>query len=144
MGVGCILSSLRSESGCSGYVFVFTSCERTPVTSNLLWLMFFFSLEDKRPQSIILHWKKALRTGRNSSKGPRVAVQTLGDNISNEETAASVLLWSLGMYSVNSLSPPCQRFSPFHLYESAAKTMCFYTEWLSSDVAWSMQVGFSI
>jgi hypothetical protein len=36
------------------------------------------------------------------------------------------------------------RLSPFRLYESAAKTMCFYTEWLSGDVAWSMQVGFSI
>jgi hypothetical protein len=32
--------------------------------------------------------------------------------------------------------------SPFRLYESAAKTMRFYTEWLSGDVAWSMQVGF--
>ena len=53
--------------------------------------VFFFSLEDKRPQSIILHWKKALRTGRNASKGPIVAVQTLGDNISDEETTAFVL-----------------------------------------------------
>ena len=87
MGVGCILTLLGSESGRSGYVFVFTSCKRTPVTSNLI----FFSLEDKRPQSIILHWKKASRTGRNASKGPRVVVQTLGDNISDEETAASVL-----------------------------------------------------
>ena len=33
-------------------------------------------------------------------------------------------------------------FSPFRLYESAAKTMRFYTEWFSGDVAWSMQVGF--
>ena len=36
------------------------------------------------------------------------------------------------------------RFSPFCLYESASKTMRFYTEWLSGNVAWSMQVGFSI
>ena len=36
------------------------------------------------------------------------------------------------------------RFSPFCLYESSAKTMHFYTEWLSGNVACSMQVGFSI
>ena len=36
------------------------------------------------------------------------------------------------------------RLSPFRLYESAAKAMRFYTEWLSGDVAWSMQVGFSL
>ena len=34
------------------------------------------------------------------------------------------------------------KLSPFRLYESAAKTMRFYTEWLSGDVAWSMQVHF--
>ncbi|KAF8814617.1 hypothetical protein BYT27DRAFT_7326430 [Phlegmacium glaucopus] len=31
------------------------------------------------------------------------------------------------------------KFSPFRLYESAAKAMRIYTEWLSGDVAWSMQ-----
>ena len=36
------------------------------------------------------------------------------------------------------------RFNPFHLYESATKAMRLYTEWLSGDVAWSMQVGSSI
>ena len=33
-------------------------------------------------------------------------------------------------------------FSPFRLFESATKAMRLYTEWLSGDVAWSMQVGF--
>jgi hypothetical protein len=32
-------------------------------------------------------------------------------------------------------------FSPFKLYESAAKVMRVYTEWLSGDRAWDMQVG---
>ena len=52
----------------------------------------------------------------------------------------------LGMYSIlyHPLVKDFIRFSPFGLYESAAKTMHFYTEWLSGDVAWSMQVGFSI
>src|SRR5882762_1466050 len=31
-------------------------------------------------------------------------------------------------------------FTPFRLYESATKAMRLYTEWLSGDVAWSMQV----
>src|SRR5215469_233048 len=31
-------------------------------------------------------------------------------------------------------------FTPFRLYESATKAMRIYTEWLSGDVAWSMQV----
>ncbi|KAM6504101.1 hypothetical protein JOM56_001044 [Amanita muscaria] len=31
------------------------------------------------------------------------------------------------------------RLTPFRLYESAAKVMRLYTEWLSGDVAWSMQ-----
>ena len=34
-------------------------------------------------------------------------------------------------------------FSPFKLYESAAKTMRIYTEWLSGDHAWNIQVCFS-
>jgi hypothetical protein len=34
-------------------------------------------------------------------------------------------------------------FSPFKLYESAAKTMRMYTEWLSGDQAWNIQVNFS-
>ena len=32
-------------------------------------------------------------------------------------------------------------FSPFRLYESAAKVMRVYTEWLSGDQAWDIQVG---
>lgn len=32
-------------------------------------------------------------------------------------------------------------FTPFRLYESAAKQMRFYTEWLSGDAAWFMQVA---
>ncbi len=32
-------------------------------------------------------------------------------------------------------------FSPFRLYESAAKVMRTYTEWLSGDAAWYMQVN---
>ena len=32
-------------------------------------------------------------------------------------------------------------FTPFHLYESAAKVMRIYTEWLSGDQAWGMQVS---
>lgn len=31
-------------------------------------------------------------------------------------------------------------FSPFKLYENAAKTMRIYTEWLSGDRAWNIQV----
>ena len=31
-------------------------------------------------------------------------------------------------------------FTPFKLYESAAKLMRIYTEWLSGDWAWDMQV----
>lgn len=31
-------------------------------------------------------------------------------------------------------------FSPFKLYETAAKTMRIYTEWLSGDQAWNIQV----
>ena len=31
-------------------------------------------------------------------------------------------------------------FTPFKLFESALKTMRVYTEWLSGDAAWSMQV----
>ena len=31
-------------------------------------------------------------------------------------------------------------FSPFKLYESATKLMRIYTEWLSGDKAWDMQV----
>jgi hypothetical protein len=31
-------------------------------------------------------------------------------------------------------------FTPFRLFESAGKAMRLYTEWLSGDVAWSMQV----
>lgn len=31
-------------------------------------------------------------------------------------------------------------FTPFQLYESAAKHFRFYTEWLSGDAAWFMQV----
>ena len=33
-------------------------------------------------------------------------------------------------------------FSPFKLYESAAKIMRVYTEWLSGDQAWNIQVNF--
>ena len=33
-------------------------------------------------------------------------------------------------------------FSPFKLYESAAKTMRIYTEWLSGDRAWNMQASY--
>jgi len=32
-------------------------------------------------------------------------------------------------------------FSPFHLYESAAKVIRMYTEWLSGDAVWYMQVN---
>ena len=35
-------------------------------------------------------------------------------------------------------------FSPFHLYESAAKVTRMYTEWLSGDAAWHMQVHYFI
>ena len=34
-------------------------------------------------------------------------------------------------------------FSPFKLYESAARLMRIYTEWLSGDQAWNIQVRFS-
>jgi hypothetical protein len=33
-------------------------------------------------------------------------------------------------------------FSPFKPYESAAKTMRIYTEWLSGDRAWNMQASY--
>jgi len=33
-------------------------------------------------------------------------------------------------------------FTPFKLYESAAKVMRIYTEWLSGDQAWEMQVSY--
>jgi hypothetical protein len=33
-------------------------------------------------------------------------------------------------------------FSPFKLYENATKTMRIYTEWLSGDQAWNIQVNF--
>jgi hypothetical protein len=33
-------------------------------------------------------------------------------------------------------------YTPFKLYESAAKVMRTYTEWLSGDQAWNMQVSF--
>lgn len=33
-------------------------------------------------------------------------------------------------------------FSPFHIFKTAAKTMRVYTEWLSGEAAWSMQVCF--
>ena len=33
-------------------------------------------------------------------------------------------------------------FSPFKLYESATKLMRTYTEWLSGDKAWNMQVNY--
>ena len=33
-------------------------------------------------------------------------------------------------------------FSPFHIFKTAEKAMRVYTEWLSGDAAWSMQVGF--
>jgi len=32
-------------------------------------------------------------------------------------------------------------FSPFRLYESAPKMMRIYTEWLSGDQAWDLQVS---
>ena len=32
-------------------------------------------------------------------------------------------------------------FSPFRLYESAAKASRIYTEWLSGEAAWQMQVS---
>ena len=32
-------------------------------------------------------------------------------------------------------------FTPFQLYESAAKVMRIYTEWLSGNRAWEMQVS---
>jgi hypothetical protein len=31
-------------------------------------------------------------------------------------------------------------FTPFHIFESAAKKTRIYTEWMSGDAAWSMQV----
>lgn len=31
-------------------------------------------------------------------------------------------------------------FTPFHEFKTAEKTMRIYTEWLSGDAAWSMQV----
>ena len=33
-------------------------------------------------------------------------------------------------------------FTPRHLFESAENLVCVYTEWLSGDAAWSMQVCF--
>ena len=33
-------------------------------------------------------------------------------------------------------------FSPFKLYNSATKLMRIYTEWLSGDKAWNMQVNY--
>jgi hypothetical protein len=36
----------------------------------------------------------------------------------------------------------CISFTPFRLYESAAKVMRVYTEWLSGNAAWYMQVIF--
>jgi hypothetical protein len=34
-------------------------------------------------------------------------------------------------------------FTPMRLFEAATKTMRTYTEWMTGDVAWSMQVQFS-
>jgi hypothetical protein len=31
-------------------------------------------------------------------------------------------------------------FTPFKLYQKAVSSMCVYTEWLSVDAAWDMQV----
>lgn len=42
------------------------------------------------------------------------------------------------------LSPLVQdhiSFTPFKLYENSAKTMRIYTEWLSGDQAWNIQVN---
>jgi hypothetical protein len=33
-------------------------------------------------------------------------------------------------------------FTPYHIFKTAEKTMRMYTEWLSGDAAWSMQVRF--
>ena len=35
-------------------------------------------------------------------------------------------------------------FSPYRLYDSAACLYCVYTEWMSGDEAWSMQVSFRL
>ena len=32
------------------------------------------------------------------------------------------------------------KFTPFRLYKMAEQTVCVFTEWLSSDTAWLMQV----
>jgi hypothetical protein len=31
-------------------------------------------------------------------------------------------------------------FTPYHIFKTAEKTMHIYTEWLSGDAAWAMQV----
>jgi hypothetical protein len=36
------------------------------------------------------------------------------------------------------------RFKPLHIFESASRAMRIYTEWLSGNAAWSMQVSFFV
>lgn len=40
----------------------------------------------------------------------------------------------------NPLAKDFLRLSPFHLFKGAQNMMRVYTEWLSGDAAWSMQV----
>jgi hypothetical protein len=46
----------------------------------------------------------------------------------------------LRMLMLNPLLADHLKFTPFHIFKTAEKTMHMYTEWLSGDAAWSMQV----
>ena len=41
----------------------------------------------------------------------------------------------------NPLFADCMDFSPVRLYQDAEQTICVYTEWLTGNTAWEMQVS---
>jgi len=47
----------------------------------------------------------------------------------------------LEMLMQNPLLADQLEFTPFHVFRTAEKTMYIYTEWLSGDTAWSIQVN---
>jgi len=46
----------------------------------------------------------------------------------------------LQMLMRNPLLKDQLEFTPYHIFNTAEKTMRIYTEWLSGDAAWDMQV----
>jgi hypothetical protein len=52
------------------------------------------------------------------------------------------LLECLKMILFNPLFKDHLHFTPLQLFKTAAKAMRVYTEWMTGDTAWSMQVSF--